>query len=249
MDEPGRRRSKEGSSILATRYRIEPMEQADVAEVSRVERRCFENPWPVSAYRRELRNVRQNYYVVLRVQPDERETVAPARASGFPPRLGEGLRARLPLPRRSGFLGDAPHIAGFAGMWCVYDEAHITTIGVDPHYRGRSFGELLLLAMFDEAIRRGAIWVTLEVRVSNRVAQRLYEKYGMSVQSIRKRYYSDDGEDAFVMWSQSLRDPNYRDEINQLREELRMRVGPEIDVPDPPSPPWRGPDSLQVTST
>ncbi|MCC6791830.1 MAG: ribosomal protein S18-alanine N-acetyltransferase [Thermomicrobiales bacterium] len=244
--QPGNRCSKEGISILATRFRIEPMEQADVAEVSRVERRCFENPWPLSAYRRELRNLRQNYYIVLRVQPDERETGSAPRASAIPPRLSEGLRARLPMliPKRSGFFGDAPHIAGFGGMWCVYDEAHITTIGVDPHYRGRGFGELLLLALFDEAVRRGAIWVTLEVRVSNRVAQRLYEKYGMSVQTVRKRYYSDDGEDAYVMWSQSLRDAAYRERINRLREDLRLRLGPEIEVPDPPTAPWRGPEPL-----
>lgn len=218
------------------------MEQADVAEVSRVERRCFENPWPVSAYRRELRNLRQNYYIVLRVQSEEREPASPSRVATGPQRLGDGLRARLPMliPKRSGFFGDGPHIAGFGGMWCVYDEAHITTIGVDSHYRGRGFGEVLLLALFDEAVRRGAIWLTLEVRVSNRVAQRLYEKYGMSIQATRKRYYSDDGEDAYVMWSQSLRDPGYRDHLNLLRHELRRRLGPEFDVPEPPVAPWRG---------
>jgi ribosomal-protein-alanine N-acetyltransferase len=217
------------------------MDQVDVAEVSRVERRCFENPWPASAYRRELRNLRQNYYIVLRAHPDEREAGIGERASGFPPRLGEGLRARLPmlLPRRSGMMSDGPHIAGFAGMWCVYDEAHITTIGVDPHYRGRGFGELLLLALFDEAVRRGAIWVTLEVRVSNVAAQRLYEKYGMGVQGTRKRYYSDNGEDAYVMWSRSLRDAAYLEEIDELREALRSRLGPEIEVPERPSVPRR----------
>jgi ribosomal-protein-alanine N-acetyltransferase len=217
------------------------MDQIDVAEVSRVERRCFENPWPASAYRRELRNLRQNYYIVLRAHPDDRETEIGERASGFPPRLGEGLRARLPmlLPRRAGMMSDGPHIAGFAGMWCVYDEAHITTIGVDPHYRGRGLGELLLLALFDEAVRRGAIWVTLEVRVSNVAAQRLYEKYGMGVQGTRKRYYSDNGEDAYVMWSRSLRDAAYLDEIDELREALRSRLGPEIEVPERPSVPRR----------
>jgi len=217
------------------------MDQADVIEVSRVERRCFDNPWPASAYRRELRNTGQNYYVVLRAHPDDDADEIDERATGFSPRFGETLFSRLPiihLPKRAGMLTNRPHVAGFGGMWCVYDEAHITTIGIDPHYRGRGFGELLLLALIDEAIRRGANWVTLEVRVSNHVAQRLYEKFGLSVRTLRPRYYSDNGEDAYVMWSRSLRDSDYLTELDELRAALRRRMGPEIDVPDRPDTPW-----------
>jgi ribosomal-protein-alanine N-acetyltransferase len=123
-------------------------------------------------------------------------------------------------------------------MWVVYDEAHITTIGVDPAYRGRGFGELLLLALFDEAIRRGATWVTLEVRVSNDVAQQLYQKWGMSVQSRRPHYYSDNGEDAYVMWSRSLRDPQHLTEIAELRANLAERLGPSVILPPPSVDPW-----------
>jgi ribosomal-protein-alanine N-acetyltransferase len=221
------------------------MDQADVPEVSRVERRCFDNPWPSSAYRRELRNLQQNYYVVLRAQADDGDEIG-GRTYGLPPRLGDAIMARFPmihLPRRSGMMTDGPHIAGFAGMWCVYDEAHVTTIGVDPHYRGRGFGELLLLALTDEAARRGATWMTLEVRVSNHVAQRLYVKYGFSVRKTRPRYSSDIGEDAYVMWSRSLRDPDYLDMIDQLREELQRRLGPEIEVPSRSDIPRRDPES------
>jgi [ribosomal protein S18]-alanine N-acetyltransferase len=234
---------RKDTSILATRYRIEPMDQTDVSEVSRVERRCFDNPWPASAYRRELRNTRQNYYVVLRVHPEDEDDEFGVRTGGQP-RLGESILSRLPaihlphLPRRSGVMSDRPHIAGFAGMWSVYDEAHITTIGVDPHYRGRGFGELLLMTLFDEAIRRGANWITLEVRVSNHSAQRLYLKYGMSIRTTRPRYYSDNGEDAHVMWSRSLRDAEYLRELDSLRTDLRRRMGPEIEVPDQPETPW-----------
>jgi ribosomal-protein-alanine N-acetyltransferase len=220
------------------------MQPADVAEVSRVERRCFDNPWPISAYRRELRNPRQNAYVVLRANPDDvGEPHDPERAGHAHSWLGEGLRSRLSmihLPKRGGFMVDGPHIAGFAGMWCMYDEAHITTIGVDPHYRGRGFGEALLLSLFDEAIRRGCTWITLEVRVSNIVAQRLYQKYGMSVQGTRPRYYSDNGEDAYVMWSRALRDPDYLALLDDIRNELRERLLPEIEVPPAPESPWHG---------
>jgi ribosomal-protein-alanine N-acetyltransferase len=209
------------------------MTQDDVAEVSRVERRCFSNPWPTSAYRRELRNPQQNYYVVLRAHPP---TSPPASGTsgrtngGTNGRHGDGVRMSrrlhlLPFVRRTTPGPDEPHVAGFAGMWIMYDEAHITTIGVDPVYRGQRLGELLLVVLIEEAIARGATWLTLEVRVSNEVAQRLYRKYGFGVQGTRRRYYSDNGEDAHIMWSRSLKDPAYLDMIDELRAILYDRLG------------------------
>lgn len=210
-------------------FQIDVMTQTDVPEVSRIERRCFSSPWPVSAYRRELRNPNQNFYVVLRATPslEEHDPAAHADAEPATP------RARWPifhLGRRAQAMPHGPHLAGFAGMWNVYDEAHITTIGVDPLYRGRGFGEVLLMALFCEAIRRGATWVTLEVRVSNDVARKLYAKYGMTVQMTRRRYYSDNGEDAYVMWSQSLRDPAYIERLDELHHALQQRMNGQLDL-------------------
>lgn len=197
----------------------------DIPEVGRVERRCFTNPWPLSAYRRELRFPEQNYYIVLRAI-DEPEI------PGFSMNRNELTRRALtrlvhPFARKSEELA-LPHIAGFAGMWVMYDEAHVTTIGTDPIYRGRGLGELMLVALFDEAIRRGASLLTLEVRVSNGIAQRLYEKYGMSSQGIRARYYTDNGEDAYIMWSKSLRDPAYVAQIEELRMNIVSRLEPQL---------------------
>jgi ribosomal-protein-alanine N-acetyltransferase len=224
----------QGGTTLSPVFRIEPMTQEDVAEVSRVERRCFSNPWPVSAYRRELRNPLQNAYVVLRAYPSPAEAAAPATSNGHHPGHGQEasrgrhLRPLLELVRRAPPEPGEPHVAGFAGMWIMYDEAHITTIGVDPPYRGRRLGELLLVSLIDEALRRGATWLTLEVRVSNDVAQHLDRKYGFSVQGTRRRYYSDNGEDAFIMWSRSLKDPAYAQELDALRAALADRLGPAI---------------------
>ena len=109
-------------------------------------------------------------------------------------------------------------------MWILYDEAHVTTIGVEPSFRGRGLGELLLVAMFDEALRRAANWLTLEVRVSNEPAQTLYRKYGFAVQGTRKRYYSDNNEDALIMWSRSLQESAYQSELAKLRRELMDRL-------------------------
>jgi len=206
-------------------YRIDPMTQDDVPEVSRLERRCFSNPWPTSAYRRELRLPEQNAYAVLRLVPD-----APTGASGSEPH-GRGLSRRplLAFARRPDPTG--PRIVGFAGMWHMFDEAHITTIGVEPEQRGKGLGELMLVVLIDEAIRRGASWLTLEVRVSNEAAQALYLKYGFTVHGTRKRYYSDNNEDAYVMWSPSLLDEEYLALLDDLRGLIFNRF-PGAGLPD-----------------
>lgn len=90
-------------------------------------------------------------------------------------------------------------VVGFAGMWVVEEEAHITTIAVDPDWRGRKIGERLFLHLLREARRKGANYAVLEVRVSNTIAQNLYHKYNFKIVFTRKAYYSDNQEDAFVM--------------------------------------------------
>ncbi|OWA34390.1 ribosomal-protein-alanine N-acetyltransferase [Saccharibacillus sp. O16] len=90
--------------------------------------------------------------------------------------------------------------AGYAGMWTVVDEAHITNIAVRTAYRGRKLGERLLSELLDQAQALGLERATLEVRVSNRVARNLYTKMGFREVGIRKGYYSDNNEDAVIMW-------------------------------------------------
>ncbi|WP_409303970.1 ribosomal protein S18-alanine N-acetyltransferase [Peribacillus sp. SCS-155] len=97
-------------------------------------------------------------------------------------------------------LEDEGKIVGYCGAWLVIDEAHITNIAILPEYRGKKLGEALLLKMMEIAKRHGIIRMTLEVRVSNVVAQRLYEKLGFQRGGIRKNYYTDNLEDAYVMW-------------------------------------------------
>jgi ribosomal-protein-alanine N-acetyltransferase len=115
---------------------------------------------------------------------------------------------------------EGDHIVGYAGLWLSLDEAHITTFAVLPEYRRRKIGERMLLSIFERAERLGAEWLTLEVRASNLPAQRLYEKYGFRPAGIRRRYYSDNNEDAIIMWTERLRDKSVRDRVEKLRAEL-----------------------------
>lgn len=208
-------------------YRLDLMTIDDVPAVGRVERRCFPNPWPASAYRRELQDQKQNHYLVLRALvpagSDAHDDDAPARSL---PR-----RSLLPLHlgRRHEPESNSAPIIGFAGMWQSFDEAHVTTIGVDPVYRGQSLGELLLLSMFDAALARGANWLTLEVRVTNEPAQALYRKYGFTVHGVRKHYYSDNNEDALIMWSRALSEPDVQAELEAHRETLHARLQGKVD--------------------
>lgn len=90
---------------------------------------------------------------------------------------------------------------GYAGMWTIMDEAHITNIAVRKAYRGRGLGDRLLNELMRTAAYLGMERITLEVRVSNHVAQNLYAKKGFESAGLRKGYYSDNQEDAMIMWA------------------------------------------------
>ena len=216
------RRGVEGSL-----YVVQPMQLEDVEEVARIERECFTTPWPVNAYRRELRENRLSRYVVVRwIDP----AGAPSRRE--PPPAEDPLagmkRAVSQLLRPFGIAerldGRDSGILGFAGMWLMFDEAHITTIGVRRSMRGRGLGELMLVHLVEASREMGAKRLTLEVRMSNTVAQTLYRKYTFKEEGVRKRYYSDDGEDAMIMWSDRLDDPGFMTRFRELKGQLESRM-------------------------
>ncbi len=119
-------------------------------------------------------------------------------------------------------------IVGYAGMWVMVDEAHITTFAVDPGWRRRGVGDRILVALLDVAVERGARDATLEVRVSNLGARRLYEKFGFRPVGIRPRYYSDDFEDALVMTTPPFDDPDLRARLATLRALIAASPEPTL---------------------
>ena len=89
---------------------------------------------------------------------------------------------------------------GYAGMWHIVNEGHITNVAVHEDYRKMGIGEKLIDALFDVAYEREMIGLTLEVRISNMAAQKLYTKKGFKPEGFRKNYYQDTKEDAVIMW-------------------------------------------------
>ncbi|MFD0588877.1 ribosomal protein S18-alanine N-acetyltransferase [Paenibacillus sp. GCM10027627] len=93
-------------------------------------------------------------------------------------------------------------LLGYGGMWIIMDEAHITNIAIRADARGKGLGNRLLEQLQHKALHFGAAKMTLEVRASNTIAQSLYLKYGFEPSGIRPRYYSDNEEDALIMWAE-----------------------------------------------
>jgi ribosomal-protein-alanine N-acetyltransferase len=200
--------------------------------VSAIERRCFTQPWPQNAYRREIQSNKMAHYFVARIfesdpgesGPEVRRPLA-STENGLLGRLSRLLRGPLVPPPSPALEDELRSIVGYAGLWLMTDEAHITTIAVDPDFQGNGIGELLLVALIDRAKQIGARWLTLEVRVSNDVAQRLYEKYTFKEMGIRRRYYSDNAEDALVMWTDPIDSDTFQGTLARNREALTRRLG------------------------
>lgn len=97
-------------------------------------------------------------------------------------------------------LEEEGFIAGYLGVWNIVDEGHITNVAVSTQFRGKGYGVALVDHLKNESLKKGVLFLTLEVRVGNTPAIGLYEKMGFENKGIRKKYYQDNGEDAMIMW-------------------------------------------------
>lgn len=206
------------------RYVIDHMTMSDVPRIIEIERLAYPSTWPPSAYRKELQENRWAHYIVLR---DKR--IAEEQMS-VPEQGQERHRRFFPLtllPARSSSSVSTPSLAsiiGFAGLWLMVDEAHITTIAMHPDFRRRGLGEFMLVNLIDIAYDINARWVTLEVRVSNYAAQNLYRKYGFREAGLRHRYYSDNQEDALIMWTDEIKSPTFMQKFREFKSILMQKL-------------------------
>lgn len=191
-------------------YTIEAMSLLDVAGITAIERDSFPAPWPASAYVYELKQNRLAHYYVVRASGPGRLPAAE--------RWWERLRRSL--TRRAG-----TQLAGYGGFWVMGDEAHISTIAIHPQFRQHGLGGLLMVHMIEEAIALHARLVTLEVRVSNLAAQRLYESLGFAEVGLRKNYYHDNREDALIMTVEGIETEAHRAVISKWRARWEEKLG------------------------
>lgn len=187
------------------RTRIRAMVAEDIAQIMDIERESFPAMWPQTAYRRELNNKIARYRVITEVRDE------PFEAPGAPGVWGAIRRIVGSPPATDEYL------LGFIGVWLMVGEAHIVTVAVRESHRRMGIGERLVLAALDIATDAGQDVATLEVRASNLAARRLYEKYDFVHVGLRKRYYSDNNEDAVIMTTPDLYAASYQARIADLR--------------------------------
>jgi [ribosomal protein S18]-alanine N-acetyltransferase len=115
-------------------------------------------------------------------------------------------------------------IVGFVCLYYVMDEGHITNIAVDDFFRKRGIATFMMLAVMDIMVSKGVKRLTLEVRRTNERAQNLYTKFGFKMKGMRKRYYTDNGEDAYVLWTDDITTSEYQSMVREIREGLQNKL-------------------------
>jgi len=180
-------------------YHVRRMKPRDIAHVAALEKRVFADPWPEMAYVQELYFNPIARYFVLETWMNS-------------PKMRCLLRKQTAGSK----------IQGFAGVRAESGRGHISTLAIHPSWRGYGFGEILLITVLETAIEMGAKNVTLEVRVSNQVAQSLYRKYTFHRIAQLHRYYKD-GEDAALMEVDTSAS-GYRDWLKAQRQILEKQI-------------------------
>jgi len=206
-----------------TTYTVRLMKEGDVRQVTEIDREVFPTEWMFrlsSSYQKEFKNPLAHYLVAF-------------TCSDIFPEPKPPIVTQLPLFRnsfnsthqatRGGKEAQSPYIVGFAGLWMMAHNAHIMSLAVRDRYRGKGIGEALQISIIELASKLAANIITLEVRTSNDIAQALYKKHGFRVAGSRSRYYSDNGEDAVIMNTDSITSDSFHSFFRSLKEEHSQR--------------------------
>ena len=202
-------------------YKIRPMRREDVDQVVVIDKEAFPTQWPPTNYRNELQN-RLAHYIVVYKEGELIKIKSRPLDTGFFSRIREWFRINHKTPNES---SKEDHIIGFAGCWILADEAHITEIAVRESYRCQGIGQLLIITLIEMGVELQANLATLEVRVSNTSAQKLYEKFGFEKVGLRKGYYTDNREDALIITISDIKSTAFQAKISQFKQVLTQRWG------------------------
>lgn len=115
-------------------------------------------------------------------------------------------------------------LVGYAGTWHIIDEGHITTIAVKKEHLRKHIGEAIIHKIIEDCYKEGVKYLTLEVRVSNTPAIKLYEKYGFQSLGTRKGYYQDNNEDALIMWTENIFYDKFKTKYQENIQKLKTLI-------------------------
>ena len=208
-------------------YSVRPMNADDISQVSAIDREAFPTEWPPPSFKRELSSSMVRYLVA---QDESRRIGSDAKTPAPKSSMWESLVAgmRHVLGRNDGAADvttaqNTQFIVGYASIWMMVDESHLTSIAVPKSHQHQGIGELLLIAVIKLSLQMKAQVVTLEVRASNSSAQTLYAKYGFKNVGIRRRYYTDNSEDAVIMTTDSITSPTYQAKLREMEAKYMER--------------------------
>jgi len=225
--------STESKSEIRNEYSVRVASLPDAVMLQSIEREAFPGMAPVTRIERDL--VRQNglYLTAIRDwRSDEREfgprfaiaTQAEKEDDSFTAKVKRNVD-RYVLDRVNRPTLPSEYIAGFVGLWFVLDEAHVVIIGMREADRRKGIGEQLLISAIEQSVENDSRVVTLEVRESNEAAIELYRKYGFQEVGLRRRYYSDNGENAVIMTTPPIQSDDYQDQFTGLVEQHAEKWG------------------------
>jgi ribosomal-protein-alanine N-acetyltransferase len=117
----------------------------------------------------------------------------------------------------------ANRVVGYAGVMVLGDEGHVTNIAVDPGFHRHKIGTRLMIALVEASRERKVRSMTLEVRRANAGAQAMYRRFGFQTVGVRKGYYVETGEDAYIMWAEGIWTPEYEKRLTKLRAGVENR--------------------------
>jgi [ribosomal protein S18]-alanine N-acetyltransferase len=210
-------------------YLIRFMEDRDIPQALEIDREAFPTQWPHPTYsslKQELRNKLAHYIVACKNDEFTRQSPPEFDEAGsFWDKFKSLFKEKADDSRDVLSVPLTERVAGMAACWLMAGEEHVTTIAVRDACKRRGVGEGLLISLIDLGFEFKAEVVTLEVRVSNDLAKSLYQKYGFNMAGIRRHYYTDNGEDAYIMTTDTITSPPFLSHFNELKQAYRKKFG------------------------
>ena len=223
----------ESKSSIRNEYSVRAASLADSIMLESIEREAFPGMTPFTKIERDLARENGLYLTAVREWHPDEQALGPRFAiatqsekedDSFTARVRRNIdRYLLDYVSRPKLPSD--YIAGFVGLWFVLDEAHIVIIGIRESDRREGIGDQLLISALEQAVENDSRVMTLEVRESNGPAIELYTKYGFQRVGLRRRYYSDNGENAVIMTTPPIQSDDYRNQFTKLIEQHAEKWG------------------------